>query len=717
VTVFAQNDTGSTEPDRSCEAHACQVRAEFSHKEYAQTERAGRQIANTVIRASNDIGTGTPTVPNAYVPYSTDFPVKVTNRQFAPPVSHPYPSVSNCRTHEAFNGNPGVPIVGLPDCDRTAGALFGPLVGQLKGTPLDPGVTYDKLKEAGIPLPENYGAPSYAGLEETFQVHLQAFRLGEVLLTVCPCEQWADQSRNIKSRADKVQSNIWLGWDWTQYCTPASDGKSWTCPNPEAVANWDGDPNHPTGARPTLTITDAQKRLVHAQVTNDAKGWDDFSDPTNIAKAEAEPSDPTKIKGNYTHDELSSKYGYDLVVPVGMANDYWGYIATYREYQRGDHYRKALTGLGAHASDWLATRLVAMGGAMKGDSASAKKIEYGPLDQAYMVDGVHQEARAELLGHDAQVYLAAYDKLLPPDGGTPGAVVTQPTDIKRFDVAQFSWTGGSNYTDSPQVTVERLENGAWVNAGDMQGDVVVTTKFPDSPTGGDSKSDLLSYATGSYPWKWTASFEAFDSDIDTGRGTQTPAGTYRFVVKGSHRHGVPASPQPYSVTSGTFEVRPWDGITVPGIRVEPDGTLSFAVGPVNDKAFFVSYPARSGTSVAHFTVGPIDYPDTWAASKLPKTPPTGDHLFPRLERSDIRGQLYCFSCSFRPWADTGQPAVAMVTISGIGAPRTVPAILGSDGRWHTSYVLSAGESAQVAVGGVQDGFGEYNGAPSAVVTR
>jgi hypothetical protein len=715
VTIFAQNDTGSTEPDRSCQAHACPVRAEFSHREYAQTERAGRQIANTVIKASNDIGTGTPTVPKAFVPYSTNFPVKVSNRQFAPPVSHPYPSVSNCRTHEAFNGNPGIPVVGLPDCDRSAGALFGPLVGQLEGTPLDPGVTYDKLKEAGVPIPENYSAPAYTGLEETFQVHLQAFRLGEVLLTVCPCEQWADQSRDIKSRADKVQDNIWLGWDWTQYCTPASDGKSWTCPNPDAVANWDADPNKPPpGPNGTLTISDAQKKLVHAQVTNDAAGWDDVSDPTNIPKAEAEPSDPAKIKGNYTHTELSKQYGYDLVVPVGMANDYWGYIATYREYQRGDHYRKALTGLGPHASDWLATRLVAMGGALKGDPASAKTIEYGPLDQAYMVDGAHQEARAALLGHDAQVYLAAYDKLLPADGGTPGAVGKQPSDIKRFDVAQFTWTGGSNYTDSPQVTVQRLENGAWVTAGDMQGDVQITVDFPDSPLGGTAKSDVATYATGSYVWKWTATFEAFDSDIDTGRGTQTPAGTYRFVVNGAHRHGLPASAQPYSVTSSTFQVKPWDGITVPDIRVEPDGTVSFGVGPVNTKDFFVSYPAGSSTSKAHFTVGPIDYPDTWSASKLPKAPPTGDHLFPRLERTDIGGQLYCFSCSFRPWADAGQASVALVTIGG---GQQVPASLGTDGRWHTSYALAAGQTAQVEAGGVHDGFGEYNGSPSAVVSR
>ena len=49
-----------------------------------------------------------------------------------------------------------------------------------------------------------------------------------------------------------------------------------------------------------------------------------------------------------------------------MANDYNGYIASYREYQRGDHYRKALTAWGPHSSDYLASRLVAMGGHLNG---------------------------------------------------------------------------------------------------------------------------------------------------------------------------------------------------------------------------------------------------------------------------------------------------------------------------------------------------------------
>src|SRR4030095_13995714 len=95
----------------------------------------------------------------------------------------------------------------------------------------------------------------------------------------------------------------------------------------------------------------------------------------NILWAESEPTDPTQIRGNYTHDELSPEHGYRLTVPISMANDYNGYIATYREYQRGDHYRKALTAWGPHSSDYLATRLVQLAGHLKSGGAKVLPTE------------------------------------------------------------------------------------------------------------------------------------------------------------------------------------------------------------------------------------------------------------------------------------------------------------------------------------------------------
>ena len=49
---------------------------------------------------------------------------------------------------------------------------------------------------------ELLGALATPALEEDLGVHMQAFRLGDILFTVCSCEQWVDQAYNIKTRTD-----------------------------------------------------------------------------------------------------------------------------------------------------------------------------------------------------------------------------------------------------------------------------------------------------------------------------------------------------------------------------------------------------------------------------------------------------------------------------------------------------------------------------------
>ena len=129
------------------------------------------------------------------------------------PFSHPYPGVSNCRTDKTLDGDVQIPVVGLPDCASVGGnpVFDGP--DDPLG-PANPGLNTDDFQRAGVPVPENYGAPAYGALEESLNIHLQAFRLGEILFTVCSCEQWKDQGTNIKTRTDKVQDNQYNGYDW-----------------------------------------------------------------------------------------------------------------------------------------------------------------------------------------------------------------------------------------------------------------------------------------------------------------------------------------------------------------------------------------------------------------------------------------------------------------------------------------------------------------------
>lgn len=285
-------------------------------------------------------------------------------------------------------------------------------------------------------MPENYSAPSYTGLEEDIDVHLQGIRLGDIYLSVCSCEQWLDQSQNIESRTDTVAGNEHLGYDWGAQCDPLPDSK-WSCPNP----------HDPTQELPP--VTDHQYLRMRAQVLNPANGWNNIE---NVLGAESEPVDTTQIKGNYTHDDrcgltpldpgdqpcvggqtsASAALGYKLTVPIAMSNDYNGYIATYREYQRGDHYRKALTGWGPHSSDYLATRLVYLGRQLRDPSVvlppdMVTESFYAPKTVA---DLAVNDARARALGETGGAAIASYEADLPDDGAP--SVVDQPADVERF---------------------------------------------------------------------------------------------------------------------------------------------------------------------------------------------------------------------------------------------------------------------------------------------
>jgi len=600
-------------------------------------------MANAILGASQDVADPA----RAAVPFERDAPVDMLDRWYPGPFSHPYPGVSNCRTDR-----PGVPVVGLPDCQR-------PPVGP-EQFGIDPGVGIDNLQAAGVPVPENVSAPSYAALQEDVNVHLQAFRIGDILFTACSCEQWKDQSENIRTRTDRVEGNEYLGYDWVAHGADVSG------------------------------LPEDKVRRMRAQVLNPANGW---NDPENAATAESEPPDPALIKGNFTHDDdaESARLGWGLTVPIGMTNDYNGYIASYREYQRGDHYRKALTGWGPHSMDYLATRLVTLGRLLRDPSHELPRDQTAELALQPKVeaDMAANDTRARTLGEAAAASLPAYEALLPDDA--PPRALEQPQDVERFAAAFFTWAGGSNYTDSPEVVVERRARGRWVAESDMTGELPVTLEFPQGP-------ELPSYLSGGHEWRWTAHFEAFASAFDTGRGRlATPPGEYRFRVRGHRRAGREAVP--YELVSGRFRVEPWGGITVEDLRVEPDGRPSFRTGPRSSRPL--------GALSAE--IGPIDYPDSyepgarfvgvgWTGVRDPAAPDDPELV-----------EWYCDTCSFRPWLDAGDAQSAVFTfVAPDGARRRVAASL-EGGRWTAVEPLAAGERALVERGAVRDRFENFNG--------
>lgn len=176
------------------------------------------------------------------------------------------------------HGNWQLPVLGLPDCNNDASAVGQPVV---EATPFEEREVYDQLQEAGVPIPESYAGTAFTGVEETAALHLMAVRIGDIAATFCPCEQFTDGALNIQSRLNKVAGDVWKGWDWTTQKRP--DG------------------------------TDFGQQNAHTDLGG-----------------EAEPADPARIKGSFTHREITeygAQDGYGLTVAVGMANDYFGYQA------------------------------------------------------------------------------------------------------------------------------------------------------------------------------------------------------------------------------------------------------------------------------------------------------------------------------------------------------------------------------------------------------
>ena len=522
-------------------------------------------------------------------------------------------------------------------------------------------------------MPENYSAPSYGALEESLNIHLQAFRLGEILFTVCSCEQWKDQGTNIKTRTDKVAGNQYNGYDWV------AAGADVSHLSPEKVAR------------------------MRAQVNNPANGWNDLE---NAPSAESEPVDPAEIKGNFTHDDgqRSAQLGYKLTVAIGMANDYNGYIASYREYQRGDHYRKALTAWGPHSADYLATRLVTLGRTLKDPGHPLprdQEQEENPAIQARIVaDNVHNDLRAEAFGNVGAGAIAAYEAKLPDDGGEARAV-NEPEDLERFGAALFTWNGGSNFTDSPDVRVQRRVGRSWQDYADGSGELPVTLKFPQG-------ADVAAHETGSYEWEWTAHFEPFVSRFDLGdRPRATPAGDYRFVAKGERREG--GEKVPYEVASRTFAVKPWSGVTAEDLREEADGRVSLRVGPRTT----LPVSGKGGSDITD-EIGPIDYPDSYESPARFIDDTREFYRDPAAPNDPDSLEWFCFHCSWRPWADEGDAATVTLIFELQGRPQRVQAIRSGD-RWVSQRALRAGERAYAGVGCVRDAFGNFNGAASPAV--
>lgn len=721
ITVMSQSETGTSGPHKDERAHPASARREFQESNQAGSERAARLFVDNVHDALARIDANDPWDPTQFVPMQGGFAVDFAHQRFAPPASRPYPGLSNCNSDRLYyEANPGVPILGFPDCQFPLEPVVEPFETMSPVAPSDvTGPLADQLLGLGVPLPHSYSAPFLLLLEEQATVPIQAFRIGDIAITFCPCEQFTDTALNIISRVNRVQDDLHTGWDWdigyqddlrppkvdhsaSTGCVQTGDDE-WTCPHPNRFN------------ASSLVIDGTAYRRMKAQIHNDAAGWDDAA---NVLHAESEPLDPALIKGNFTHEELG-EFGYGLVVPVGMANDYWGYMPAYREYRAHDHYRKALAGLGPHGADFLATRLSRLAASLQGHPGQPATA----LDLVFTLESTRAETLAQALGSAAQVALPLYEATLPRDGGSP-QILEQPRSIGRFDGTHLRFVGGSSYEGMPQVQVERRTPAGWVLAGTQDGEVQLHVQFPAAnqliaQEGGfavPALPDLIAWRSGQFEWEWVAGFEAFASELalpDPGAGQRpdrpylTPAGEYRFVVSGRHR-GADGVAE-YELVSESFEVLNTAPITADAMRRQGQ-SLYFDLGPRSEHTVFQrGIDPVETVEVSPRVVGPIDYPDSYE-SPIPWVRAQRNlHSYQEGEADD---QVYCHRCSFRPWLDVGEIASVCARLQRGGQllERSCDAHSADGQAWEVRFrsALNPADQITIAPGDLSDQLGQHN---------
>lgn len=725
VTVWSQRETGSSGPHKDTRVHPPHARREFQESNFSGYDRAARLLTDTVHDALRRLEEGRPQDPNQFAPFATHFRVAAASERFAPPLSQPFPGVSNCSSDPLFAElHPGLPVLGFPDCFYDHNDPLAPIVDPLLDVlPINPENVRDQLIDFGIPVPHTYSATSLGLVQETATVHLQVFKLGDIVATMCPCEQFTSQALNIESRLDRVAGNVWTGWDWgclaeERGLIPEDERYAAHCARQRA--------RYPDAFELPIPGNLDEASLIarmRAQVHNDAGGWED---PSYVLWAQSEPLEPDEIKGNFTHEEFTS-HGYGLVLSVGMANDYWGYTPEYREMRAFDHYRAALNALGPYGADFLMTRLARMAANLNGADVA---MPFNPLDPVFQAESLRAEVFAQTLGTLARAYTAAWDLTVPAEGG-PARIVEQPADtVPRFSAALLRFIGGSNYTDLPQVRVERLvagtpDNGSWETWGTQEGEVQLQLQFIDAinlgPVAVPNPAQLLLWRSGLFEWEWTASWEAFISELDNlgDRPGVTPEGTYRFVVDGHLR--TLAGVESYQLISDAFTVVPWGGIVAEALRIDDDGHVRFRVGPVAETRIF-----RSGMAVGAGTIelpddepayvlGPIAYPDSYEGG-ISWIDPTRILLRYGSDDRSVH-QEYCTRCSFRPWADRADLVQVQLTVRQPDGNRYIMAAEPQGDGWRSVAPIAPGETAFAAPGDLVDQYGEFNAAPSEEVTR
>lgn len=638
MLIWSQGNVGDSAPDGGFRAG----RGDFAGRGFASSEVMARRMADHVVDTVallDDEGNPRTRIPGRVVPFTTDARVEVVDLYVPGPVdaaspadSRPVPLAYNCRTAEAAADRGELRAGYIADCRKVA-LPTGP-------TPVA-GVPETWEQTTGVPFPHNQGVvPGRTAVNETMQIHLTSARIGDVLIGTCPCGAQSDQVLNFKSRTDDVIGNTYDGFEWP--CADTDD-TTVTCSYP--------DPSKP----PSLQIPRARWERVLEQVHNDARNREG---PGNFSKVElgrgsvdaALYAGDGSLTGNLS---LGGIEGFPVSFMISLAQDYIGYVVSYREFMAGDDHHKSLTTFGPHSADYVNTLLLRA-------ARTLRTGESDPLLALYARPLPDPEREAEyqaFAGPHGEAVVAAYEAALPDDAPQAGLPAQQPESRARFGVTRFSWYGGSNAVDLPHVSV--VDQAGKTIAVNDHGEIVTTLALPKA-------SDAIGWA-GERRYLWTAHWETAANEA---------VGTYRFAVTGRMRAG--GATVGYEVVSDPFVVSPW------------------ASGAV------IGEPEITGNRM-RFSVGDAPYPDRYSDVDA------ADPRTPRYINSGGPNEVR-YRRTFRPRPQTWRASQVTVTIvRADGSETTMPASLEGAATWGVDYVPQQGEWMRVDPANVMDAFGNPAG--------
>lgn len=229
---------------------------------------------------------------------------------------------------------------------------------------------------------------------------------------------------------------------------------------------------------------------------------------------------------------------------VGLANGYLGYLTTPEEYEQ-QHYEGGHTVYGKWTSLLMRNVLVTLTSSLR--DARPAPVPYEPAALGGTAKGTRDTG----------------------DGGTPGAVVTQPAaTVPRHGLVDVAWTGSSagddRPVDTPFLVLERRSGSVWTP---VESDLGVHFVWDE--------------ANGTYTARY---------DVPAAAAT----GPHRLrILSGS-----------YSLTTRTFSIVPSSGLRALGVRVVGSSLVFTAQNPTPDTKRSVAWrPVSPNGGTLRFVAG------------------------------------------------------------------------------------------------------------------